>query len=124
MIVKTLTHRRYLLIGLLFVAGCGHGTLQMKSADSDSSCTRTHWWIEAPETMAVGDEATIVIGRCQGWATPASFTWSTSDAMVLGIVVADSDRVVVKALKRGTATLTARSAQPRARSDVHIKVVM
>ena len=107
---------------VLMGAACGHATLVTKTAESDSSCTRTRWWIEAPLEMSVGEKAAITIGRCNGWATPKAFAWSTSNWMVIGVVAADSDQVIVQALQTGTAKITAASSRPRESSAVSIKV--
>ena len=105
-------------------ASCGMGARIVPFAQSDSSCTRTTWWIEAPRSLVVGEESTLHIRRCEGRAAPMAFTWQTSSPLIIGIVSTESNYVLVKALGEGKASITARSKRPLppARSSVTITV--
>lgn len=118
----TIAAKKALVMSALLLSGCAGATF-VPFANADSSCTRTTWWIEAPQSLIVGEETTLHIRRCQGRATPKAFSWSTSNRDIVGIVSADSNQVVIKGLSLGKATIAAVSKRPPDRSTVAIFVI-
>lgn len=108
--------------GMLLAAGCA-GRASVSTGESDPSCTRMTWWLQARPAMSLGDSDAVTVGHCIGRKRPVRLKWVSSNPSVVRILVADDEHALVQAKHPGVAKIMAWSEIASERSAVTIRVV-
>ena len=114
--------RLYILGAVILLSSCARRVEVSSSAVWEGSCTIDAWWIEVPREVSVGHESIVPVKRCEGKRTPSEFEWTTSDPSILQLVSTNSEGAVIKGIRKGMASVIAKSTDPEGRLETSVIV--